>query len=103
MIPTTEELRAQCRVDIPDDDALLALYANAARRRAENYINRPLFDDAVPEDQAEGLIISDDIKLAIMLAVGHWYEHRSDVSEGQYNTIPLGFKSLLDPYRFIPL
>ncbi|MCT8349487.1 head-tail connector protein [Photorhabdus temperata] len=97
MVPTIEELRAQCRIDTDEEDNLLTTYAKAARQRAENFINRPLFDDRVPGDVSEGLVITDDIKLAIMLAVGHWYENREGVA------LPGGFKMLLEPYRYIPL
>lgn len=105
MVPTIEELRLQCRIDEDDDseDALLTIYVGAARRSAENFTNRKLYDDSVPEDQSEGLLITDDIKLAIMLVVGHWFENREDSSEVQKLSIPLGFKALLEPYRFIPL
>ncbi|EQB98650.1 head-tail connector protein [Photorhabdus temperata] len=97
MVPTIEELRAQCRIDTDEEDSLLTTYAKAARQRAENFINRPLFDDRVPDDISEGLVITDDIKLAIMLAVGFWYENREP------KALPAGFKNLLEPYRFIPL
>lgn len=96
-MPTIEELRHQCRIDAEDDEQLLLMYANAAKKRAENYINRILYDDVVPIEDETGLSISDDIKLAIMLAVGFWYENREP------QALPAGFFYLIDPYRFIPL
>ena len=105
MVPTIEQIRAQCRID--DDDAssdeLLTLMAGAARRKAENFINRSLYDDAVPEDEAGGVVITDDITLAILLAVGFWYVNREVASSVQQLPIPFGFKELLEPYRIIPL
>ncbi|MCA6962424.1 MULTISPECIES: head-tail connector protein [Pectobacterium] len=99
MVPTIEELRIQCRIDSEDatDDQVLELYCLAAKRRAENYINRTLHDESVPEGDSEGLVISPDIKLALMLAVGFWYENR------EAQSVPAGFFSILEPYRFIPL
>ena len=46
MSTTIEMLRAQCRIDIDDatEDELLTLYFTAARRRAENFINRKLHE-----------------------------------------------------------
>ncbi|MBP2856177.1 phage gp6-like head-tail connector protein [Dickeya oryzae] len=99
MVPTIEELRIQCRIDSDDatEDQVLTLYCASARHRAENYINRTLHDDFVPENDSEGLVISPDIKLALMLAVGFWYENR------EAQSLPDGFFSMLEPYRFIPL
>lgn len=99
MVPTIEELRNQCRIDSDDanEDQMITLYCSAAKGQAENYINRKLYDDAVPENESEGLVISPDIKLALMLAVGFWYENR------EAQSLPAGFFSILEPYRFIPL
>ncbi|AOR64859.1 head-tail connector protein [Pectobacterium wasabiae] len=99
MIPTVKELRNQCRIDSDDasEDEVLTLYCAAAKRRAENYINRTLHDDSAPENDSEGLVISPDIKLALMLAVGFWYENR------EAQNLPTGFFVILEPYRFIPL
>ena len=46
MVPSLEQLRMQCRIDDDDTsgDALLTLMAAAARKRAENFINRKLYD-----------------------------------------------------------
>ena len=51
MSTTIEKLRAQCRIDIDDttEDEVLTLYYGAARRKAENFINRHLYEDEVPE------------------------------------------------------
>ncbi|TBN95996.1 phage gp6-like head-tail connector protein [Salmonella enterica subsp. salamae serovar 13,22:z:-] len=105
MTAIVEKLRAQCRIDTDDatDDELLMLYFQAACRKAENFINRKLYEDTVPEDDPEGLLIVDDILLALMLLVGHWYENRENSSDASKTTIPFGFSSLLEPYRFIPL
>ncbi len=105
MKPSIKQLRLQCRLDDDNDsdDELLTLYAGAARRKAENFTNRTLYDESIPEGQSEGLLVSDDVMLAIMLAVGHWYENREDTADIQKVSIPLGFKALLEPYRFIPL
>lgn len=102
---TIEKLRGQCRIDIDDttEDEFLMLYYGAARRQAENYINRKLYDETVPESDPDGLLIADDILLALMLLVGHWYENREQVTDGGKMNIPFGFTSLLVPYRFIPL
>ncbi|MEQ0402233.1 head-tail connector protein [Klebsiella variicola] len=105
MSTTIEMLRAQCRIDIDDatEDELLTLYFTAARRRAENFINRKLHEDSVPDTDPDGLTIADDILLALMLLVGHWFNSREEASDVNKMSIPFGFTSLLEPYRYIPL
>lgn len=39
------------------------------------------------------------IKAAILLMVGHWYEHRSTVVDGNVMALPFGAEALLSPYR----
>lgn len=105
MSTTIEKLRAQCRIDADDttEDELLLLQYGAARRRAENFINRKLYDGTVPETDPDGLLIDDDVLLALMLLVGHWFNSREEASDVTKMSIPFGFTSLLEPYRFIPL
>ena len=105
MVPSIEELRAQCRIDEGDDsdDLLLSAYAAAAVSKAENFLNRTLYEGTVPESDPDGLLIEADIKLALMLVVGHWFENREETSDAQKVSIPFGFNALLEPYRFIPL
>lgn len=105
MSTTIEKLRAQCRVDADDstEDELLMLYYDAACRKAENFINRKLYEDNVPDSDPDGVLIANDILLALMLLVGHWFNSREEASEVNKISIPFGFTSLLEPYRFIPL
>lgn len=105
MAAIVEKLRAQCRIDTDDatDDELLMLYFRAACRKAENFINRKLYEETVPEGGPEGVLIADDVLLALMLLVGHWYENRENSSDVSKAPVPFGFSSLLEPYRFIPL
>jgi uncharacterized phage protein (predicted DNA packaging) len=105
MIPTLEQLRMQCRIDDDDEtsNSLLTLLSSAARKRAENYLCRTLYDETVPDDDEDGLLVSDDVCLALMLLVGHWYENREETADASKISIPFGFESILEPYRFIPL
>ena len=96
-LPTLDELKMQCRIDSDEEDELLNTYASAAKSRAENYMCRMLYEKTVPDSDPDGLLVSDDIKLAIMLAVGFWFENRTPA------VLPQGFFLLLQPYRFIPL
>lgn len=104
MKPSIQELRYQCHIDSDDDaeDVMLELYLNASLKHAEKIVNRHLYDDAVPEDDPDGLVIDDDVKLALMLLVSHWYENREPVSHDSVNTIPFGVEAILKQHRKIP-
>ncbi|AOM40019.1 head-tail connector protein [Xenorhabdus hominickii] len=97
--PTLEKIKAQCRIDEDNhtDDSLLETYAAAAKTRAESYLNRTLYDENVPDGDPDGLLISADIELALLLAIGFWNENR------EAQSLPAGFKALLEPYRHINL
>lgn len=86
-LPTLEKLRMQCRIDEDNDqeDELLLTYLQAAKKRAENYINRNLYDSDIPESDPDGLIVSADIELALMVCIGSLYESRES------GAIPAGF------------
>ncbi|WP_395240106.1 head-tail connector protein [Escherichia coli] len=104
MKPSIQELRYQCRIDSDDDaeDVMLELYLNASLKHSEKIVNRHLYDDAVPEDDPDGLVIDDDVKLALMLLVSHWYENREPVSHDSVNTIPFGVEEILKQHRKRP-
>lgn len=104
MFPTINDLKVQCRID-PDDDSentLITLYGDAAREKAQKYLNRPLFDDEVPPEVTNGLLVGATVKLAILLAVGHWYENREATTSTALSEVPLGFFSLLSDDRHSP-
>lgn len=42
--------------------------------------------------------VPDDIKQAMYLIIGHWYEHREAVTVGQFAEVPLTSKEILRPY-----
>lgn len=99
-----KELRYQCRIDSDDDteDVMLTLYLNASLKHAEKITNCRLYDNAVPDDDPDGVVIEDDIKLALMLLVSHWYENREPVSSDSVNTIPFGVDAILKQHRKVP-
>ena len=96
-LPTIEELRQQCRIDIDDEDILLLGYLDAAKEKAENYLNRKLYNDAVPDSDLDGMLITPVIRLTLMLVVGFWYDTR------ELKKLPQGFYDLLCDYRFSPM
>jgi uncharacterized phiE125 gp8 family phage protein len=47
--------------------------------------------------------VPDAIKSAILLMTSHLYENREPVTPGTVNEVPLSYKALLDPYRWITI
>jgi len=99
MLLTLEEIRLQCRLesDFTEEDRLLELLALAAEAKAVTYLNRNLYKtvaDIAPLD-TDGMVITEDIRLALLMLVSHWYEHRSSVSELEMTETPQAFEFLL--------
>jgi uncharacterized phiE125 gp8 family phage protein len=47
--------------------------------------------------------VPEEIKQALLLLVGHWYEHREEVSEVELYKVPMACESLLSPYKILRL
>ncbi|EKT1335036.1 phage gp6-like head-tail connector protein [Salmonella enterica] len=104
MAITLDEMRKQCRIDgTEDDDQLTGVYLPAAIKGVESRINRLIYDDAVPETDETGLALDGDIKLGVLMLVGHFYENREATATGAINEMPLAVSFLIDPWRLIPL
>ncbi|MBT8046403.1 MAG: head-tail connector protein [Pontiella sp.] len=54
-----------------------------------------------PDDQASADTVPEDLKGALLLMVGHWYENREATTQSLFNMqqIPLGVHALLGNYR----
>ncbi|MFT4271286.1 MAG: head-tail connector protein [Pantoea sp.] len=105
MLLTLDEIKYQLRIeqDWTEEDTLLGVIGNAVQSRTETYLNRKLYADTVPDTDEDGLLISDDIRLGMLLLVTHFYENRSSVSEVEKIEMPLSYAWLVAPYRYIPL
>lgn len=106
---TAEQLRIQARLE-PDDsalDATLELYAKAAFRAIEAGTGRTLYPPAgaLPADAPENALqATEDIQLAMLMMVAHWFDNPSAVNVGNITSeIPLGFRFLTDPHRWYSL
>lgn len=102
---TIEEIKQQLRIDddFTDEDTLLTLYGGAAENAAIRTLNRNLYIKSVPETDPDGIVIVDDIKLAMLMTVSHWYKNRAPVTPFEQSDIPLTYRFLLNPYRIIPI
>lgn len=102
-------VKEHCRIepDFTDDDNLLEIYSGAAKRHVEKWTRRKLYQlntDPGFETDEDHLLLDDDIRGAMLLLIGHWYENREAAIVGQTVTsMPLAVEALLQPYRIYGL
>ena len=92
--------------DHTGEDTLLQAYGRAAWKLAQNKTGRLFIEaEALPEGAAENaLVLDDDLRLAMLLLVAHWYEHREAATEAAgMKALPLAVDALLGPYRWFTL
>lgn len=100
-----DTVKQHCRVeaDFTDDDGLLGIYTGAASRYVETWTRRTLFEtESSPgyADAEDPILMGDDVKAAMLLLIGHWYENRESVAIGDTAVaIPFAVEALLQPYR----
>ena len=92
-IVTLAEAKLHLRVDGADEDTLIQTYLDAAESAAAQYLNRALYETSVGTDTT-GLVMTKDVKVAVLLQVGALYADREDMTE-----MPTGSRVLLNPYR----
>ncbi|OZY61898.1 head-tail connector protein [Pseudomonas fragi] len=92
--------------DHTGEDTLLQAYGRAAWKLAQNKTGRLFIEaEALPVGAAENaLVLDDDVRLAMLLLVAHWYEHREAATEAAgMKALPLAVDALLGPYRWFTL
>ncbi len=97
-------VKEHCRIDadFAGDDSLLEIYTGAAKRYVETWTRRKLYETSSDEGFAEDedhLLLDDDIRIAMLLMIGHWYENREISVTGTISTLPLAVDVLLQPHR----
>lgn len=122
---TLEKIKAHCRLELDDteEDTLLLAYGGAAWRLVETSTGRKLIQVVLPEDAPlnagadekylRGLLpvgspenalpVTDDVTLAMLMLVAHWYRNREAVTEAAAmgsKTLPLAVDALIGPYRW---
>ena len=86
-------IKLHLRVDGDEEDGLIGSYLNAAVEYVQQHCDRRL--DDVPEGP-EQMALTDDVKQAILLLVGHWYANRESVVVGTISAeVPMGVPALL--------
>ncbi len=96
------------RIDHGDEDTLIALYLQAAKDHATQFLNRAIYDDdaalaaGVLAGDLTGMVATSAIDAAVLLIAGHLYAHREDVVVGaSVAQLPSGANALLWPYRVL--
>lgn len=110
---TISELKAQLRINADDDseDGLLQIYIEAATSQLQVDINRTVLAsqaeyDAVNPDplvDTTDMVLTPNMKLALLLLAGHFYANREAISEVALSEVPLAYEALITPYRIINL
>ncbi|HHU2049390.1 TPA: head-tail connector protein [Escherichia coli] len=107
MLLKEEEIKSHLRLDdgLYSDGDLLKLLAQAVQKRTETYLNRKLYapEETIPEDDPDGIHLTDDIRLAMLMLVSHFYENRSASTDVEKLETPVSFRWLAGPYRIVPL
>jgi uncharacterized phage protein (predicted DNA packaging) len=94
------EAKKHLRVEFEDDDTLIQGLIVAAREYAEGFLNRVLAADDEEEDPP---VVKQTWKQAMLLLIGHWYEHRESVTAGASSVVPMGVDALLWTDRNVPI
>jgi len=96
---TLEQVKFQCRIDHDDEDALLLGYVAAARDHIQMYLDRTIYELAVPSEDPDGVLDNASIDQATLMIVAHWYAHRESVSDSSMVEVPMSAYHVLQPYR----
>lgn len=102
-------VKEHCRLepDFSADDNLLKVFIGAAKKHVEKSTRRTLYASASDpgyEDDEDRLLLDDDVRTAMLLLIGHWYENREASVIGQsVAKLPLAVESFLQPHRIYGL
>ena len=97
MIVSLEEAKTHLRIQHDEEDALIVGLIQQAQTAAQDFCRvsfEPYIDDAGHEAEVPG-----PVKLAVLLMVGYFYEHREAEDGASYRTMRRAFTTLLYPHR----
>jgi uncharacterized phage protein (predicted DNA packaging) len=103
-------VKLHLRADGDDEDALIALYSDAAEATAIHHMNRAVYTDQAALDAAiadetvgsNPIVLTSNMRVAMLLIVGHLYANREDVGAGAMAELPMGSRYLLEQHRVTP-
>jgi len=88
MVLTVEEVKTHLRIQQDVEDIYLGILIAQAQAAAEDFC-RVSFAESIPEP----------VRLAVLLMVSYYYEHRDIPDKQAYLTMRMAFENLLYPYR----
>ena len=97
-----KDVKAQCRIDGTEEDALLRSYCEAAEETVAQYLGR----GDTPREAVESLTeqygrVPQAVVTAAAMLVDVWYQHRAPASPAQLHLVPYTFDLLIKPYVII--
>ena len=92
------EAKLHLRIDHTEDDPLITLYIGAAQEQIERHIQRKIITDEEVRKSADDVVNNSALKAAALLFIGNLYENREATTD-KPNELPLGYWSLIQPYR----
>ncbi|EGT5209063.1 phage gp6-like head-tail connector protein [Cronobacter sakazakii] len=102
---TREKVKHHCRIDAVSsaEDDWIETNIKAAARHVEKSTRRKLYDDngdPLYLADPDALLYGEDIEMAMLMLIGHWYANRETVSVGSTtSTLDFSTEALLQPYR----
>ncbi len=97
MIVSLEEAKVHLRIQHDEEDGLIEGLIQQVQTAAEDFCRVP-FEPFIA-DNGEVADAPAPVKLAVLLMVGYFYEHREAEDGAGYRTMRRAFSTLLYPYR----
>lgn len=94
---TLAQARNHLRIDDETED--IQVYIDGAIAAAEKFLNRNVYDGVVPEDDETGILINGNIRIGILMLLGHIYLNRETVTDIAAVEVPMGAMFFLRPDR----
>jgi len=100
-----EQVKTHCRIDAENtaEDAWIETSIKAAVRYVQRWTRRRIYekaDDPLYMADPDALLYGEDIEIAMLMLIGHWYANREAViTNGTSSAVDLAVESLLQPYR----
>lgn len=106
-IVSAERARAHLRADDDYPAEQIQIYLEAAEEQAQAFLNRNVYPDAdslataVLDGTAgdDPMLVNKSITAAVLLITGHLFANREDTVSGAMAQLPMGSRSLLQPWR----
>ncbi|MCH2683561.1 MULTISPECIES: head-tail connector protein [Leclercia] len=106
---TKEQVKTHCRIDTDNnaEDDWIEISIKGAARYVQKWTRRQLYekdDDPRYLSDPDALLYGEDIEIAMLMLIAHWYSNREAViTSGTSSTVDLAVESLLQPYRIYGL